>query len=479
MKQFFFFVILVIAGTQALAQEGYRIEIDVKGFEGDTAYLGYHYGNKQYIQDTVVRSAAKTFVFEGEEALKGGLYLFVMPPNNDFVQIVVDAEEQRYRMTCEKDKAVQTIKFDKAPDNDLFYNYLRYLEGQRIKAEPLQKQMQEEGLAEDKKKEIGAQLEKVSAEVLAYQENIIQKHPQSVTGMVIKSAIDPEIPQFEGEKADFKRWQWAKNHWFDNINLKDDRMLRSPVLFQKVDHYINKLTTQIPDSINKSLDRVLLSMDKESENFKYFLIHYLNEYAKSKIVGMDAVYVHLVDNYYAKGLAPWTEEEQLNKMVKNSNTLKPILIGKIAPDIKAFKQDETPLSLHELDADYTVLFFWDPDCGHCKKSMPKMLSFYEDYKEKGVEVFAVCTRVYTKDGDETKMCWETIEEKKMNKWINVTDKFLRSKYKQKYDIRSTPQIYVLDKKKEILVKRVGAEDLPKIMDQIIEQDQQKLSGDSK
>src|SRR5690606_21425838 len=42
-----------------------------------------------------------------------------------------------------------------------------------------------------------------------------------------------------------------------------------------------------------------------------------------------------------------------------------------------------------------------------------------------------------------------------------------------YDIKSTPQIYILDSKKEILMKKIGAEQLGEVMDQII-----KMKNDS-
>jgi len=245
----------------------------------------------------------------------------------------------------------------------------------------------------------------------------------------------------------------------------DERLVHAPFFFQRVEQYINKLTVQHPDSLIKAIDVVLLKVQPAEETFKFYLVHFLNKFAKSKIVGMDAVYVHLVDKYYNKGLAPWTDEEQLEKIVKNATTLKPILIGKTAPDVKMEKRDASPINLHDVKSEFTVLFFWDPDCGHCKKSMPKMLEAYDKFKDRGVEVFAVCTRVT----DKVPKCWQYIDEKEnMDRWINVVDPYLQSRYKQIYDIRTTPQIFILDENKEILSKRIGAEQLEEVLEQMIE-----------
>ena len=204
-------------------------------------------------------------------------------------------------------------------------------------------------------------------------------------------------------------------------------------------------------------------MEPAEETFKYYLIHFLNAYAKSKLVGMDAVYVHLVEKYYAAGKAPWTDEEQLKKIVDNAAKLKPLLIGKTAPNFATQKQDGSKVALHDVDSEYTVLYFWRYDCGHCKKSTPVMNEFYKKYKDKGVKIFAVCAK-FT---DEVPECWDYINDNEINDWIHVVDPYLRSKFMDLYDIESTPQIYVLDKDKKILSKKIGAEQLEELMDNII------------
>jgi len=122
------------------------------------------------------------------------------------------------------------------------------------------------------------------------------------------------------------------------------------------------------------------------------------------------------------------------------------------------------LTLHEVQSPYTVLFVWDPTCGNCKKAMPKMVAFYEAFKDRGVEVFAICTN--TVQGDMA-ACAESIKEKNMIKWINAIDPFVKSNYKKIYDLTSTPQIYILDKDKRILSKKIGAEQLPDVMEQLL------------
>ncbi|MBI5914054.1 MAG: TlpA family protein disulfide reductase, partial [Bacteroidetes bacterium] len=247
-------------------------------------------------------------------------------------------------------------------------------------------------------------------------------------------------------------------------------------------HYVDKMTVQHPDSLNIAIDYVLEKMRPAEETFKFYLIHFLNQFAKSTIVGMDGVYVHIAQKYYKSGLAPWTEEDQLKKIVENADRLEPLLIGKVAPNIEMQTQEGTKIWLHDFQSPLTVLFFWDPECGHCKKSMPEMVKFAKDFKDRGVAVFAICTKLATRDDQgnlslkEIDSCWSTIQEREMDVFFNAVDPYHRSRYKTLYDIKTTPQIYVLDTDKTILSKRLGADQLPEVVDHILKVKQDKNGG---
>lgn len=477
----FFFLCFATLGAQD--KIGYQIKVKVSGFAEKQLYLGYYYGDKQYLKDTAYAANNGWFYFEGDEKLPGGLYLIVMPPDNKFFQIVInDEEDQWFSVQTDAEDPVNKMKLEGSEDNQLFYNYLLYLEKKRPEADKLKAELDSLPQGDKKREKIEAKIKALDEEVLAYQRKIISEHPKSTTAAIIKANLPLTPPVFEGDDKDLKAFRWTRQHWFDNVDLADDRLLRTPVLQQKVDHFIQKMTVQHPDSISAAIDQVLNAMRPSEENFKYFLIHFLNEYAKSKIVGMDAVYVHLGLKYYATGQAPWTDPEQLEKIVDNAKKLEPLLIGKKAPDLLLETQDGAQVHLHQFSSPLTVLFFWDPDCSHCKKSMPDMVKFAQDYKDKGVAVFAICTKLVTRDDQgnlslkEVNKCWDSIKEHHMDLFFNTVDPYHRSRYKTIYDIRSTPQIYVLDEDKTILSKRIGAEQLPEVIDFILEKKAKEHGG---
>ncbi len=469
---FTFFALFVSQNAFARPDaEAYQIRVKLEGYSETELYLGYHYGNKQYLLDTAKADAKGFFTFSGEEPLKGGVYLIVMPPNNNFFQLLITAKEQNFTVYANAQTPTQGIRFEKAPDNTVFYGYLNFLDEMKPQADKLSEEMELAGEDEGKKKKVEEKRAELDKTVRAYQDKLIKDHPNTLTAAIIRANLPLDMPEFEGseEEQQIKRWRFSQKHYFDNIALDDERMLRTPFLFQRVDQYVHKLNVQHPDTIAKAIGQVLEMMRPAEENFKYYLIHFLNEYARSNIVGMDAVYVYLVNEYYAKGLAPWTDEEQLEKIIENAKSLEPLLIGKKAPNLLLETRDGKPVELHQVEGEYTVLYFWRHDCGHCKKSTPYLKDFYNKYKERGVRLVAVCGKF----GDEVGECWKYVDENETHDWLQLVDPYHRSRFMTVYNIKTTPQLYILGPDKTILSKRIGAEQLEEVMDKIIEMRQRE------
>ncbi|MEP7322584.1 MAG: redoxin domain-containing protein [Saprospiraceae bacterium] len=463
--RFILFIFCLIIAQRATGSTGYDITVTIKNAPSDTLYFGYYYADKQFLRDTAIKKDG-VYRFNKDHELEPGIYLLVMPPKNDFIQVFINKNEQNLQISVDAKETVKSFKVKGSKDNELFYDYLNFLEEARPKAQGLSTQLKE---TKDSaiQKNLQLQLSGINESVKNKQNNIVAKFPQSISAMLIKSTFETDIPEFSGKKEDIElqRYMYYKAHYFDQLDLGDSRMLRSPLLNERINYYLDKLTLQDPDSINVAMDYLLKKMQPAEESFKYYLIQFLNKYAASKIVGQDGVYVHLVDEYYSKGFAPWIDQEQLEKLEKNAASLRPILIGKTAPEIKVLKYpDQSPLSLHSIKSPYTILFIWDPECSHCKASLPIIVKFYEKYKTKGVEILAVCSQF----GDKVPSCWKYLEEQKINPgWINAADPFHTSRYKILYDVKSTPQIFVLDKNKKIISKGIGAEQLSEVMDEIL------------
>ena len=454
--------------------KGHRIRVKLDNYPEKQLVLGFYYGDKTYVKDTASLGADGYFSFEADTLLPCGVYLLVLKPDNSFIQMLVSEKNQVFTITTDTKETVEKMKIKGSDDNAVFYDYLRFLNKQRPEADTLRAQLNRAKSHVKDSIRLTEALNEVDKKVKKYQRDLVAKNPATMTAKIILASLEPDIPEFEGKEDEakiMKRRNWYREHFFDNVDISDPCLLRSPVLQPKVDQYVQKFAVQHPDSISLAVDYVISKVKKTPDIYKYFLIQFLNYYAKSTYVGMDAVYVHIAKTYYCTGAADWVKKEDMEKICDNAARLEPILIGKIAPNITVQDRNNKPVTLWDVDADYTVLFFWDPECSHCKKAAPFMVEFAKKYKDRGVKVFAVCTAVTEKGPD----CWKGVEEKGFSDFLflNTYDPFIRSRYKTLYDVKTTPQIFILDRKHEILMKRIGGEQLDKVMEDVMKFEEDK------
>jgi thiol-disulfide isomerase/thioredoxin len=206
------------------------------------------------------------------------------------------------------------------------------------------------------------------------------------------------------------------------------------------------------------VDQIVEQTRGSEENFQYVLRYLINHYQQSNIMGMDEVFVHIAEKYYLSGEADWIDEASLKKLKDRVEKIKPNLIGNRAPSLKLPTINNQFASLQDIESDYIILYFWEPGCGHCKTVTPKIWDIYQAYDRDKLEVFAVYTQT---DKEE----WIQYVNDKGFDWINTWDPQHTSNFRNKYDIYSTPTIYLLDKNKDIVAKRIDYKSLEKMIEQ--------------
>lgn len=437
-----------------------NIQLSVKGLENSDMILAFYSGDKQYVKDTVFADSKGVFKIKSDTTLPGGIYLAVFPKlGNRYFELIIN--EQSFQMETDSGELAGKMKITGSLENKLFYDDMLYLNKVRKQSDSINNIVKVNPNSESSTK-LKEELKKIDGDVKSKREAIMRDYPQTFYAKLIKAMKDPEVPDFprdnQGKIIDSTfQWRWYKAHYWDNLDLNDDRMLRTPIFHNKLKQYFTKTVAQIPDSLITASDDLLAKSNPKGDIFKYMLVYFLNNMANAKIMGMDAVYVHLVKNYYAKGYATWVDSAQLAKINERGTILEPLLIGKKAQNIVlADTTLKNFYSLYNSKKKYTVLCFWDPDCGHCKKEVPVLLEAYHNLKKAGVDVEVVAPAIMGKEHIDK---WTAFIREKGLDWVNVADPYRQNNFRYEWDIQSTPQIYVLDKDKIIRAKRIGADQI--------------------
>jgi thiol-disulfide isomerase/thioredoxin len=186
-------------------------------------------------------------------------------------------------------------------------------------------------------------------------------------------------------------------------------------------------------------------------------------------MGQDAVFVHLFNKYHSKGVSNWLNEKQIKTISDRAYMLMSNLIGEQAANLQMVDSNGVEAPLYNIKANYTVVVFWDPSCGHCQHEVPRLDSIYNaKWKTEGVKMYGVLTE--PKDFDSWK---KFIREKNLGNWVNVYETEAQRKmveqskqpsYKQLFDVTQTPTLYLLDKDKKIIAKKLTMEQLDDLLD---------------
>jgi hypothetical protein len=91
------------------------------------------------------------------------------------------------------------------------------------------------------------------------------------------------------------------------------------------------------------------------------------------------------------------------------------------------------------------------------ESTPKLKEYYDKARSEGIEVFTVCTT-----SDKTK--WSKYIEEKGLTWTNGWDPERKSHFDFYYNVQSTPMVYILDRQKTIIAKKISVEDVPSFIE---------------
>ncbi len=446
MKNIFVLVLcFAFCGLEKSAAQGYHITLRVNGYKDTAVYLGNYYGKQTYLADTARLNSRGEAVFSGKDKLPGGIYFILLPDKQKFFEILVD-RQQDFSIAADTMNLVKRMLFHNSPDNDLFYQYNRYLAEQQERVNAVKEKGGDSVQLKATEKQIGENIQQ-------YRKAYILKHPQTMLAAIFRAMeepVIPTIPKTAGGKEDSTfAYRYYKEHYWDPINFADERLLRTPILETRMMKYFSQLVYPVADSVNREADKIIAKARPDKEVFKFVLWWLTHTYETSPYMGMDAVFVHLVEKYYIPGDAWWLTKEQSDKIIKRAYEIAPNLIGQKAPDLSLKDANMQPVSLYGTRGRYTLLVFWDPTCGHCQKELPVLDSIYEkNWKDKDVKVFSVMT-------GGTKEEWlKFIKDNHLEDWVNAWDPDEQSNYHRLYDVYSTPLVYILSENKKILAKRL-------------------------
>ncbi len=479
MKKFLlFFALFAGFADSAIAKDGYRISLKFtdRNLKDSSVFLAHYYGEplpKIYKADSARFDKNNVAVFNSKEPLVGGIYIMLLGDHSTYFEFLLNNGDDM-SMTATASKLPDGIEVKGSPENERFIAYEHFL---KTFGEGQQKLQADIKAAKTKADTDAIRAKAVASnkELMKYRTDYIAKYPNTLLTNIFNAISVPTIPEGkhllpDGKEDSTFAYRYYKAHYWEKFNFRDNRLIHTPIYNAKLEEYFNKVVLPYVDSQEKECDTLLAHARGSQDLFKYALWWVTRNAENSKIMGMDELFVYLVEKYYMKGDAFWLSNEDLQKYVDRVQKIAPNVIGNVAPEmnLQDFSGKKIPLS--SVKSKYTLVVFWMPSCGHCQEELPKIDSAYRaSLKAKGVKIYAVRTE------DDPQQWQDYLKKHHLEDWINVYDPNHESDFRSKYDVYQTPVIYLLDEKKIIRGKRIDHTNIGQVIEMLERKEKQAKS----
>ncbi|TAE39826.1 MAG: DUF4369 domain-containing protein [Runella slithyformis] len=457
-------LLLFIVGQAAAQNTTYSIKGRIDKTAPGGYFLAHYFGHSQFIiKDTAQAAADGKLLFEGKNVLPNGLYLVLNPKKQKMVELVID-KSQQFSFETDTTDLIGNMKITGSRENELFYLYQKQVKRQADEIKLLQMQ------AKVRNDNVGQQILQnkiggIRNEMNTYYQSFVKENAGSLTAKLLKASHEIELPappkRPDGRPDSAWLFRYYRAHFWDNFDFSEEALVRTPFLQRKLDRYMENLTYPVADSLMAAADFTIgKTLAANNREMKAYCIWYLtSKYENPEIVGIEATFVHLAEKYYLTGVMPVTDSSTIKNIRERVTTLKPLLAGKTMPALALTDTAGVLRSLADIKASYTIVVFYDPDCGHCRESTPVLKAFYEKNKtSRNVQIFAASV---TRSPDQWK---KYIREFGIADWIHGYDLSFTIDFRRNFDVITTPAIYVLDKNKTILARRMPADQLDGFLD---------------
>ena len=443
---------LILFSLTAYADGRHSIKIVIKDYKDSALLLTSYYGDKIILVDTAYAEEPGVFIFEGEELFPEGIYMAVSSSKIKLFEFIVGAD-QEFSLSTDTTNYTLNLQPEGSVENKIFFDYMRNNESLYRKNQSLNEQLAQTEKGSEKYHFILDEIDSINRLAGKYKLNVIENHPRMLVSALFKAMQDVEIPDEVLSSTDsLSGYKYYKAHYWDKLDLSDVRLLRTPMLAKKTGQYFDQLVVMHPDSVIAGIEELIERARPSEETISWLIWHFTSEYQSPEYMGFDVVFIHLVDNQFVQEEIANLTPSVLESLQDRADKMRPLVLGNEAPNLVLTDTAGNYQSFHSLTNKYIILYFWDYDCGICRNESILLKEIYKENKY-DLEVFAVNV-----NSDLDKWKAELVE--KDFEWINVNGtRSVTQNFHDLYDTYGTPAIFILDKDRKIIAKRISAKQI--------------------
>ena len=207
-----------------------------------------------------------------------------------------------------------------------------------------------------------------------------------------------------------------------------------PELGAKLKEYFTALAGESVAVQNQECD-FLIESASDSLVRQYVTLKIYDHYLNSKIMGDDAVAVHIVDKWLSSGRVKMHSEEDLRNAKLFAEFNRASLVGKTAPRVSLKDAEDERVQI-PTPGYYNIIYFYDAGCPTCKLETARLKSFLRENTSLNLNTWAVYVG---SDAD----LWASYRQD-FEAAGHLWDPSIESDWQRLYGVLKTPSMFLVD-----------------------------------
>jgi peroxiredoxin len=455
-------IFTILSFSTLCAQKTTHFTVKIEGYTEGVAKLLGCYVDETYLADSAKIDTQGQFSFTRADSYVEGMY-YILTPDRDNFSFFIANGENNFTLKTKRGALTQAMQTEGTLENQLYFDNLKYqitLEQKfNVNAQKLQALSPNSPQWNELQKEQQTMLENRDNLVA----DLVKQYPKAFFPKFKIAGQNPKLRVSYTSNGTMDSTKTMANYrydWWNDVDFSDERLIRTPVFFNKMKKYVTELTYQIPDSIIAAADYFIDKTlnTKELFNVAANWTAYQYKPGLSKVMDGEAIYSHIILKYFTPDKTYWMKPEELKSVRESAQNMRSSLIGMVGQNVQAKDKNGVMRSIYDIKTPYKVVYIYTPDCEHCQEETPRLRKVYDTWKSRGLEIFSIVMNPKSREE------WQGFAQKFGVNWIDVSDPSVISRYHEKYHIDITPELYLLDKDNRIIAKNLKPNQLPEVLE---------------
>jgi len=444
-------MISMLLSATSFAQ-GYEIKVSLNTTKHyDTLHLKAYDGKKDFV-DLQALPMAKTVTFKGKTSLEPGIYLLQGDTLGITEILISDSKSQQFSIV-EKDSVITFVNSPENAANQQYMKDVREFEKRMYQLDMEFREMRNSNLPQYMMQpfvdSLMARAIRIGEEKKAFQLARAEQYKNYLLASVILSTMELPTPPREIYGNQQQMQMFVANHLYDNYPWQDEKMINTPIAFNKHKQFAN-LLYYLDAEVAEPYLRTALKEAKANDKVYFSFFDQMEEIlgASKSIYRVEDLYIIMLKDALAYDKTDKVRktryEAELNHVDKN-------LDGSILPNFNLLMANGDTTTLYDVKSPYILLYFQHPECPTCRQVRGKLKDY--PFLNKAIDdgKIVVLTVYFEKD----KKVFDNYLKNEANpRWLNSWNYDNQIEKEELFYLVTIPYMFLIDKDKRVIKKDI-------------------------